>query len=165
MTDTTPRLAMPLIAPGQAQKEITHNAAIAILDAAVQASVVTIGDTVPPTDPAIGECWIVGATPGGAWAGQAHALAQWTAGGWRFVTPTEGFQVWVRNAGVVARLERGVWTRGRVAGETLWLGGTKMLSIPATSIDAPGGGATVDTQARATISAVLDMLRHHNLMA
>lgn len=34
MTDTSARFALPLILPGQAQKEIFHNEALALLDAA-----------------------------------------------------------------------------------------------------------------------------------
>ena len=165
MNDTTGRLTMPMIAPGQAQKEMTHNAALTVLDAAVQASAFTIGDTLPPGDPAVGGCWIVGATPGGAWSGHAGHLAQWTAGGWRFLVPTEGFQVWLQNPGVVARFVGGVWTVGRLVAEELWLNGTKMLSIPAASVTQASGGTVVDAEARATISAVLGVLKHHNLVA
>ena len=164
MNDTTGRLTMPMIAPGQAQKEMTHNAALTVLDAAVQASAFTIGDTVPPADPVVGGCWIVGATPGGAWSGHAGKLAHWTAGGWRFLAPSDGFQVWLETRGVVARFIDGVWTVGRLFGEELWLNGTKMLSIPAASISRPVGGTVIDAEARATISEVLDALRHHNLI-
>jgi len=36
-----------------------------------------VGLDAPPSTPAIGDSFIVGATPTGAWAGQAHNLAQW----------------------------------------------------------------------------------------
>ena len=39
MSESTARLALPLIAPGQAQKEVSHNEALAALDLLVQAQV------------------------------------------------------------------------------------------------------------------------------
>ena len=82
---TTARLAMPLIQPGQAQKELYHNEALLVADAAVQASVAAVGLDAPPANPAAGACWIVGSAPTGAWAGRAQALAAFTATGWRFI--------------------------------------------------------------------------------
>ena len=75
MSDTeTPRLALPLLQPGQAQKEMGHNEALAALDLIVQPNVVAAGIDTPPTSPESGQCWIVGASPTGAWAGQAGKL-------------------------------------------------------------------------------------------
>ncbi|HLZ79899.1 MAG TPA: hypothetical protein VKQ09_11235 [Sphingomonas sp.] len=39
MSDATTRFALPLIAPGQAQKELFHNEALARVDALLQPSV------------------------------------------------------------------------------------------------------------------------------
>ena len=39
----TPRWALPLLAAGQAEKELTHNEALLLLDMAVQPSVVAVG--------------------------------------------------------------------------------------------------------------------------
>lgn len=36
--ETTARLGLPLLAPGQAQKELFHNEALALVDAATQAA-------------------------------------------------------------------------------------------------------------------------------
>lgn len=87
MTMTTARHALPLIAPGQAQKEMFHNEAVAGIDALLHPAVEGVGATVPPADPAIGRSWLLGAEPSGAWTGQAYALAAWTDGGWRFHRP------------------------------------------------------------------------------
>ncbi len=85
--DTTSRLALPLLQPGQAQKETTHNEALTLLDLAVQASVLAVGTNVPPVAPTVGNGWIIGVAPTGAWTGQARAIAGWTSGGWRFLVP------------------------------------------------------------------------------
>lgn len=55
MTDTTARLGLPLIVPGQAGKEIAHNEALTLLAALVQPVVVAVGLDTPPTDPVPGE--------------------------------------------------------------------------------------------------------------
>jgi glutamate dehydrogenase/leucine dehydrogenase len=148
MSDATARLAMPVIVPGQAQKEMIHNEALAILDAAVQASVVAIGANAPPVDPADGACWIVGESPTGVWAGRSGALAAWTVGGWRYIAPTPGFRVWVAEMGVEARFVAGQW----------------VLATPADVIAPPSGGATIDSQARDAIAALIAALQHHDLL-
>ena len=80
-TDATLRLGLPFLAAGQAQKELTHNEALALADASICAAVQGIAIDVPPANPALGQCWIVGATPSGAWAGRAHALGHRTSRG------------------------------------------------------------------------------------
>ncbi|WP_420140894.1 DUF2793 domain-containing protein [Sphingomonas sp.] len=90
MTETTPRLMLPLLAAGQAQKEVTHNEALTLLDMLVQPVVEASGIDVPPVAPQPGQIWIVGGAASGAWAGHADHLAGWSGGGWRFVTPQPG---------------------------------------------------------------------------
>ncbi|WP_240325572.1 DUF2793 domain-containing protein [Sphingomonas mesophila] len=90
---TSTRLQLPFLAPGQLQKEFTHNEALARLDLAVAAAVLEVGRNAPPASPAPGDCYVLGSAPTGAWAGQARALAGFTEGGWRFVAAVAGMQV------------------------------------------------------------------------
>jgi len=90
---TTPRLALPYILAQQAQKEVTHAAALNRLDALVQPVAQQIGLNTPPGAPADGQCWIVGTSPTGAWAGQANRLAQRIGGAWVFHAPFVGLIV------------------------------------------------------------------------
>lgn len=148
MPDTvTARLALPLIAPGQAQKEMTHNEALAALDLMVQPCVLASGVDTPPADPVVGDCWIVGATPTGAWTGHSGALAGWTAGGWRFAAPREGMIAWVAAASALARYAAGAWT----------------VAPAVATIAPPAGGAVVDAEARSAIDAIRAALIHHKL--
>ena len=163
--DTTARLALPLLRAGQAQKEMTHNEALARLDLAVQARVETMGLDVPPADPAAGACWIVGPAPTGAWAGNADALAGWTADGWRFLAAAEGMSVWVADQAVRARYSGGAWRVGELAGKQLSIDGVKVIGVRAAAIADPAGGTTIDAEARATIGAILAALRGHGLIA
>ncbi len=163
--DTTSRLALPLLQPGQAQKETTHNEALTLLDLAVQASVLAVGTNVPPASPANGSAWIVGAAPTGGWAGQARAIAGWTAAGWRFVAPREGMTAWSIADGQAARFVGGVWTLGVLAGSRVSIGGNDVVGGRRAAISDPSGGTVVDGQARAAIGAILGALRGHGLIA
>ena len=83
MADDSARFALPYIQPGQAQKELFHNEALTTIDALLHPVAQTIGDNAPPSTPAIGQCWIIGASPTGAWSGRPHEIAYWSEGGWR----------------------------------------------------------------------------------
>lgn len=108
---TTPKLQMPELVVGQAGKELTHNQALAVLDQLAQAVVVDKDLTAPPGSPANGSMYIVAAGATGAWAGQDGKLAYWltTVAAWTFITPADGWSVWV--ADEAKRYERasGAW--------------------------------------------------------
>lgn len=164
MAETSARLAMPLLVPGQAQKELFHNEALAIVDMALQASVVAVALDTPPATPEVGQCWIVGPHPVDAWAGQEGALAGWTAGGWRFVAPVEGMAVWDGAAGQVARRSGGQWIAGILTGTGVVVDGRQVVGARQPGITLADGGATSDDQARAAIAAILAALRTHGLI-
>jgi len=138
MTDmsATPRFGLPLLAVAQAQKEVTHNEALSLLDALLHAAVEAGPLSAPPAAPAEGQCWIVGAAPTGAWAEQEGAIALWTAGGWRFLAPREGMRV---------RLDDGAW-------------------IGPDVVAAPSGGTVIDVEARAALAALILSLEAQGLM-
>ena len=165
----TARLGLPLIEPGQAQKEMTHNEALALVDLVVQASVVAAGVNDPPAAPAIGACWIVGATPTGAWTGQAQGLAGWTAGGWRFVAARRGMAVWREDTGVVLRHDGTAWqgpdSAADLVGGRVVIGGDVVVRGRGGAIPAPTGGTVVDAASRTAIGAILSALRAHGLIA
>lgn len=165
MSDGTGRWALPLIDAGQAQKEVTHNEALLAIDLLVQAGVVAAGANDPPAAPAPGQAWIVGGAPTGAWAGRADAIAGWTAGGWRFLTPCEGAQVWSEADGFAWRFRAGAWERGRVRAAALLVDGLPVVGARRAAIATPAGGTSVDAEARAAVSAILAALRGHGLIA
>lgn len=163
--DATDRLKLPLLQPGQAQKEIFHNEALALLDLAVQPAVTAFGIDVPPVAPLAGQSWIVGTAPTGAWAGRARALAGWTAGGWRFVDPVEGMTAWIPQSRGVARFSGGAWALGAIEGSTLVLDNAVVVRAQRAAIADVSGGQTIDAEARAVIAAILAALRGHGLIA
>lgn len=166
MTDeTSARLRLPMLQPGQAQKEMTHNEALALIDLALGASVREAGLDTPPATPAIGESWIVGVAPTGDWRDQPQAIAGWTGGGWRFVEPFEGLSVWVEASGVPARFVSGAWRAGDLAATRVLVGGVPVLGARAAAVPHPAGGATIDAECRAAVIGILDALRGHGLIA
>ena len=95
----TPRLAMPYIAPSQAQKEVSHNEALNRLDMVVQAVVADRTRTEAPVSPAPGDCHLVHDGATGAWSGQGGKLACWYGTAWVFIPPWPGFEVFDRAEG------------------------------------------------------------------
>ena len=161
----THRLALPHILPGQAQKELFHNEALQALDLIVAAAVEEPPRSAPPATPAVGACYIVSASPSGAWAGHAGSLAGMTAAGWRFVTPIEGLAAFIRSTGLTAVYQTGAWDVGKLRGELVEIGGQQVVGSRGGAIAAPAAGSVIDAEARTAISAILSALRLHGLIA
>ena len=87
---TTARLSLPYIAPQQAQKQVTYNAAMALLDQLVQPAVKSRTTAAPPGSPAEGDTYIVAPSATGAWSGKDSKFAAWLSGAWSFRTPGRG---------------------------------------------------------------------------
>jgi hypothetical protein len=85
---------MPFIDGSQAQKHVTHNEALRILDAAIQIGVLDLTLTAPPASPAEGERHVVASGATGAWAGHDDAIASWQDGAWTFLAPKTGWCIW-----------------------------------------------------------------------
>lgn len=165
MAESSSRFALPYLQPGQAQKEVFHNEALTTIDALLHPVVQTAGDNAPPGSPAIGQCWIVGGSPTGAWTGQAGMVALWSEGGWRFVAPVDGMTLWLASAQVWARRSGSIWIIGDIPANTISVAGLQILGARQPAIADPAGGTVVDTEARGTITALLAALRTHGLIA
>ena len=161
---TTPRLSLPHLAPGQAQKELFHNESLEILDALVSAAVEQPPLAHPVAEPVVGACYIVGASPAGAWSGHANHIASFTQGGWRFIAPREGMNAYVLDSRVTASFRDGAWDLGTLAVTQVKVDGKKVLGARGSAIGIPTGGSTIDSQARATISQILVTMREHGLI-
>jgi hypothetical protein len=161
----TPRLRLPLLAAGQAQKELFHNEALQLLDAVVAAAVEEPPMAVPPAAPASGSCYLIASDPSGAWSGHAHALASYSAAGWRFVAPVEGMTVYVGSNGLAATYRNGGWEIGLLSAAAIQVGGLQVVGPRAAAIPGPVGGSSVDVQCREAIELILAALRQHGLIA
>ncbi len=165
MTDTTARFALPQLQPGQAQKELWHNEALALIDGCLHPAAESRGDDTPPASPTLGQAWITGTSPVGDWAGQADRLAIWTAGGWRFADPVEGMSVWLISDSVFTYRESGGWRDGVVVASSIEIGGNQVVGPQEAAIADVSGGAVIDSEGRERIDAILGALRAHGLIS
>ncbi len=105
----TPHLALPYIAAAQAQKHVTHNEALRLIDGITQLAVEASNATTPPASPAEGARYLLGATPTGAWAGRGGALALLVDGAWLFATPSIGWIAYDKAVGALKVLKASGW--------------------------------------------------------
>lgn len=110
--DLSPRLALPYLLPGQAQKHVTVNEGLMRLDALVQLAVHRRDLSAPPAAPEEGACQIVGPGPSGGWAGQAGRVALFAGGGWQILTPRAGWRAWVEAEGIELIHDGSAWREG-----------------------------------------------------
>jgi len=94
MTDLTPRHGLPYILASQAQKHVTHNEALNLLDGLVQMVLEERDATLPPVVPAAGTLFHLGVGATGDWSGQDGKLALRQEASWVFMVPHDGWLAW-----------------------------------------------------------------------
>lgn len=164
MDEVSARFSLPYILPGQAQKELFHNEALAVIDAALHPAVEGAPIATPPDGPALGQCWLVGAGASGAWAGKEGKLAAWTSGGWRFVAPQTGMCAWDKSAAFHRRWTGTAWSAGELAASALKIGGVQVVGMRQPAITPPSAGAVIDHEARTAVATLIVVLRTHGLI-
>ena len=137
-SSTSPRLSLPLLYAGQAQKEAFVNEAHARLDACVHCAIEGMAAT-PPASPTEGSTWLVGPFASGDWAGQDGRLAARQAENWLFFDAFDGFRIFNRATAQFSH----------------YAGGWK---VPA-AVSLPGDGATIDIQARSALANLVSALQ------
>lgn len=137
----TGRHRLPLLAVSQAQKEITHNEALAVIDALLHPVVEGVLSTAPVVaDVDVGKCWLVGTAATGIWATHKNEIAVSIGGGWRYIVPIDGMRIWNRSS------ER-----------QLFRIGSQWANVP--SVPNPTAGSVVDVEARAALTSILQYFR------
>lgn len=106
---STPRLGLPLLEAAQAQKHVTHNEALMLIDAAMHLAVVSRRLAAPPQI-AEGARYLVPQGATGAWAAQVGKLALAQGGGWLFLTPRTGWRLWVEDERELLVFDGADWT-------------------------------------------------------
>lgn len=161
----TLRHALPMLVPGQMNREVTLNSALQMADAMMSPVVESAPAVSPPNLPTHGQCFAVAAGATGGWAGHDGDIATWSEGSWLFIGVPEGAAFRVRNNGVpVVRTATG-WEIGTVRGDRVAIGGVAVVQAQQAAISAPSAGTTVDAQARTAIGQILAALRAHGLIA
>ena len=118
----------------------------------------------PPATPVIGNCYIGGSSPSGAWSGHAQQLAAYTSGGWRFIAPRAGMGVYVASNASTAVFGGASWEVGTLKGSQLVVDGLKVVGSRGAAINTPTAGSTVDAEARTAIGQILAAIRQHGLI-
>jgi hypothetical protein len=164
MADTTPRFALPFILPGQAQKELFHNEALARIDLALHPAVEGPPAAEPPLAPAEGQCWIVAIAASGDWSGRDGMLAMWSEGGWRFLAPAPGTSAWNKAANVPLLWDGLQWREGELACAGILVNGVRVVGGRQPGVASPSGGTIIDEEARAAINSLTAALMSHGLI-
>ena len=141
---TTPKLNLPLLFQGQAQKEFFFNEAMFLLDALTFIAVEGLATT-PPAVPDEGEVWLVAPNATDEWAAKDAQLAIRIGNAWAFVSPRPGLSVFNKELSQAIFFNDG------------W--------VSATVPSVPTGGTTVDSEARGAINQILDALRVTKIIA
>lgn len=110
MADTTTNLLLPFILAAQAQKHVTHNEALRLLDGLIQLSVLDRNLATPPGSPAEGARYIVASGATGAWSGWTGDIALRSDGAWVRLPARTGWVVWVQDESRVVVRIGSVWT-------------------------------------------------------
>lgn len=137
----SPRHALPLLTTAQAQKEITHNEALILIDALLHPFVQGRASEPPTlTESDQGKCWLVDEIPAGSWTSHSSEIACWTGGSWRFLKLSVGARIFDDSSQSYGHLTGSGW-------------------LFAPEIATPIGGAVVDSEAREVIELLLEHLR------
>jgi uncharacterized protein DUF2793 len=144
--DTSSNLKLPFIAAAQAQKHVTHNAAILALDTMVQLSVLDRDLTAPPTAPLAGDRYIVAGGATGAWENKDWQIAAWQDGAWVFYPATTGWLAWVEDEELLSAWDGGAWVQASSGG---------LLSVPMMGVN-----STPDSTNRLSTSSPSTLLNH-----
>lgn len=135
---TTTRLKMPLITEAQAQKHITHNEALYMLDVFVNGVLKSVTTATPPATPTEGDAYFLPAGTTDIWAPYVGFIAHYVNGQWYFYETPSNIVLYIEDQASDMRYDGAEWL---IVG-----GGGK------TYIDIAGGNQTLtDQQATADI--------------
>jgi hypothetical protein len=141
----TARFNIPLLAAGQAHKELFHNEALAQIDFLIHPIVQAIETDPAAILPLAGQSWLVGPGAIDVWLDQDDKIAGWTGNGWLFIPPLPQMRIYVESAESFA-VYRGSW---QISEE----------------ITAPAGGSVIDAEARAAIDSILAALAGQGILS
>lgn len=101
-------LDLPYLAASQAQKHVTMNESLRLLDGIVQGSAGDRRNT-PPGSVSEGQCFIVTSGGSGAWSGWDGNIAMWADGSWFRIVPKAGWLFFVEDEGIYYVFNGSAW--------------------------------------------------------
>lgn len=122
MPDTSPILSLPYIMPAQAQKHVTHNESIQLLDRLVQLTVISRGISTPPASPSVGDCYVVGTGASGGWAAQDGAITVWQGAAWAFTPAKAGWRAYALDEAASITFDGADWGSSQILQNLTGLG-------------------------------------------
>lgn len=153
--DETANLNLPYLMPAQAQKHVTHNAALTRLDALVQLSVLDRDLDTPPGSPSEGDRYIVASDGSGDWDGWDGSITTYADGAWIELVAREGWLCWIADEALLVWFDGADWqeleTGGAGAAEDVTF--TPAGGIAATDVQA--AIEELDTEKAAVASPAL----------
>lgn len=99
MSEQTNRYQLPYLMPSQAQKHVTHNEAIRLIDGLTNLSFRQRDVNDPPADPSETDTYLVGTTPTGEWENHPGKIAVMVDGAWMYSAPFRGLRAFDENLG------------------------------------------------------------------
>lgn len=135
---TTQSFDLPLLFPGQVQKEFFVNQALTLIDSLLSQTLVA-SESTPPSAALDGSAFRATAGATGEWAGHEDEIAVRVAGAWHFVAPFAGMRLHDQAQGQI------------IVYGTQW--------ETAGGISAPQGGSNADTEARTAIAELIAALQ------
>lgn len=145
--EQTNHLKLPYILPSQAQKHVTHNEALRMLDAIVQLAVIAHDYTHPDPEALEGDRYIIPENAGGDWVEHKQKIAAFTDGSWYYFEPQAGWLCYIKNHDQMLVFNGTVW---QAFGGQSQMSQTNMLGIN-TSADATN---------RLSVSSAATLLNH-----
>ncbi|MEO0356694.1 MAG: DUF2793 domain-containing protein [Pseudomonadota bacterium] len=147
MSSTSQRLSLPFIQAAQAQKHVTHNEGMRLLDDVVHLSVLSQTFTSPPSQAVAGDRYIVGDGASNDWQGHDQDVAVFHEANWVFYTPKVGWMAWDQTAEATLIFDGTGWTANS---------GTSAQQ----NLDQLGINATADTTNRLSVAADAALFNH-----
>lgn len=141
----SPNLTLPYIMPAQAQKHVTHNEAIRMLDALAQLGVLDRDLATPPAEPEDGDRYIVAEGGTGDWSGRDGDVAAWQDGAWALFSPRAGWMAWVADEARLVAFDGTQWAPA---------------AAEATGAETFGVNAMADAINRLAVAAPATLLNH-----
>lgn len=143
MSEMTPNMGMPYILPAQAQKHVTHNEALQIIDGIANIVIRESRDT-PPATPVEGDVYLVTPALAGEWLGRTGRLAMWIDGAWLYIAPKDGWCAWFSAESLFKVFDGSAWVN----------------PLSTEIVDRLGISATPDDTNRLAVSSPASLLSH-----
>jgi hypothetical protein len=153
MEDISARHGLPYIMPSQAQKHVTHNEALRVLDAVLHASVKARHVARAPENPQEGDFYLIGEDAQAEFAGYEGALAGFVDGAWMFIPPVQGLIVNVEEEAISLIFRGTAW-------EDFGTGGAGGIDFEMPAFPSLGINAQADALNRFLISAPASLFNH-----